>query len=145
MIIDTDRRYALVHAGWYHIAGEVMALTARHGNAVLESYTGSRNQLWTLSQSGKVKSASGSYLVYDPQGIVKVRTSDVATSGFRIHPAGSHPYGVMIVPQNNDAVVLRGSYASRFVDAEDAGVEGGTWLLVDAKAMASYVAADGTL
>ena len=139
MLIDIDTRYALIHGGWYHVSGELMALTARHGHAVMESYTGSPNQLWSVFRSGTLKSASGSYLVYDATGIVRVRTSGTAPDqGFRIHPAGAHPLAVTIVPQENDTVVLRGSYASRFVDAEDAGVSGGTWFLVDAKAMATY-------
>ena len=142
MIIDTNTRYAIIHAGWYHVSGELMALTTRHGNAVLEAYTGTRNQLWTIYRSGIIKSASGTYLVYDRAGIVSVRTSDTpADRGFRVQPGGSHPFEVTITPQDNEAVVLRGSYASRFVNAEDPGMAGGTWFLVDAKAMAMYNAA----
>jgi len=139
MIIDTELPYALIHGDWYHVSGELMALAARHGNAVLEAYTGSPNQLWTVRRSGTIRSASGSYLVYDPQGIVRVKTSGTAPeNGFHVYPAGTHPFAVVVVPQENDELVLRGSFASRFVDAEDAGVAGGTWLLVNAKAMAMY-------
>jgi len=139
MIIDQDKTYCILHEQTFRTTRDTRALTARHGNLVLEEYTGSPNQLWKLFPSGKIRNETGVYISYDREGIVRVKaTFEPPEKGFAVHVEGGHPYAVSLSPQEDETVVIRSSHGSRFVDIEDRGVGGGTWFLVDAKALALF-------
>jgi hypothetical protein len=139
MILDRSKKYLIVSSAWYDISGEFACLTSRHGNVVVEGYSNSPNQRWTVTPSGQIQSASSeaTYLAYDPDRYVKLHTlTSRPERGWIIQDVGDYNGHVRLMPIGFEDVCIRSSYGSHFVEAENCGhdVASATWYLLDSDA-----------
>src|SRR5210317_1660995 len=55
MLLDSRLEYVIVSDDWFKSTGKFHCLASRHGNAVIELYSGTSPQLWRVSRSGRIR------------------------------------------------------------------------------------------
>ncbi len=149
MLLDRRIEYLIVSADWYASSNAFRVLTARHGNAVVESYSGTPPQRWTILPSGKVKNTGDdeTYLSYDPNRNVRLYTSSTTPpTEWVLQEVGDYHGNVRLMPKEDPSVSVRCPFPSHFVDCEEHGI--GTanhWYLIDAKKYKIHLESGGGL
>lgn len=148
MLLHPRFEYLFVSADWFESDGQFKVITARHGNAVIESYAGTKPQLWTILPSGKIKNngEEETYLSYDANRHVRLFTSVSPSTEWRIQEVGDFHGKVRLIPSSDRTVAVRCPYPSQYVDCEEPGIgHGSEWFLVDAKKYAVHLKSGGGL
>lgn len=136
MLLDARIEYVIVSDDWFKHTGKFHCLASRHGNAIIELYSGTAPQLWRVSRSGRIRNCGDevTFLNYDRERHVRVFTSTNDSTTWWIESSGKTNSGTRFTPRGADDVKLRCAYPSRFVECEEPGFEESptNWFLIEA-------------
>jgi hypothetical protein len=148
MLLDTRLDYLIVSADWFETTKTFRVLASRHGNAVVETYSGTTPQLWKILPSGKIKNAGTeeTYLSYDPDRVVRLHTATTPTTEWFVQDVGDFHAKTRLIPKTDTSVCVRCPYPSHFVECEEPGIgNASSWYIVDAKKFRVHLDSGGDL